>query len=93
MDTQIQQALSRLHHQGQTVSLATLKGQLSSNYPMPVLIQAVKQYKQSPATVLELPLEAANNTPTAEEDDRLARLERQIEALTARIEHLEAKQR
>ncbi|USD36790.1 MULTISPECIES: hypothetical protein [Ferrimonas] len=93
MDSQIQQALGRLHRQGQTVSLATLKGQLSGSYPMPVLIQAIKHYKQNPDSVLQLSPEVTDVPPVAEPDDRLARLERQIQALTARIEQLEAERR
>ncbi|MBY5990642.1 hypothetical protein [Ferrimonas balearica] len=85
MDDALRIALTRLERAGKAPTLALLKAQLGPNaYPMPVLIQALKQWKVAPQP-LDGPLPSATREPQA---PTLASLQQQIDALHKTVAEL-----
>lgn len=87
MDDNIRRALTQLSSNDKTPTLAQLKGKLGPQaYPLPVLIQALQQWKVAPQPLTEpLPeAPATNTTPT------LAELQQQVEALRQEVAELRA---
>lgn len=87
MDDNIRRALTRLSESGRTPTLAQLKARLGArSYPMPVLIQALQQWKVAPQPLSEpapeAPVEASEPTP--------AQLQQQIDALRLEVAQLKA---
>jgi hypothetical protein len=76
-----------LEQQGKEPTLALVKARLSTKVPMPALIVAIKNWKNSKRVPkIEVTLEPA--TP----DAKIAELEKKIVELTQRIERLEGNQ-
>ena len=92
MNPELVNALNRLHQKRQSVSVATLKAQLTVPLPMPQLIAAIKAYKADPETVLS---QACTVAPTPEKsnenalEQRVAELEKQLKQLMSRVARLE----
>ncbi|SHI10949.1 hypothetical protein [Ferrimonas marina] len=84
MDPVIHQALSDLHRQGVSPTLARLKSKTGHSFPMPVLIQALKQWKANPQ-----PLEAEPALKPAEPTAPAPDLAAQVAALQQRLTELE----
>lgn len=92
MNPELVRALNRLHQKGQSVSLATLKAQLTTPLPMPQLIAAIKAYKADQETVLSQTSTAAPTPEKSNEnalEQRVTELEQQLKQLMSRVAQLE----
>ncbi|NAW85341.1 hypothetical protein [Photobacterium halotolerans] len=84
----LERAISTLIAEGKEPSVALVKARLREPLPMPVIIQALKSWKQH-AKVPDI--KASQATP-ASDSERLAALEQQVASLTARLAALEQAQ-
>lgn len=91
MSSEITQALTdaidALVNEGKEPSVALIKSRLVDPLPMPLIIKALQSWKSS-ARVPKI--EKVDKQPSAEA--RIAALEQQVAALTARLEQLESQQ-
>lgn len=83
---ELKSVLEGLQAQGKEPTVALVKARMSTPVPMPALITTIKSWKNAnrvPKVEVAAPQENAT--------DKLAQLEQQITALTARVTLLEAK--
>ena len=86
---ELKQVLEQLHREGKEPSVALVKARLSTSVPMPALITTIKSWKNAqrvPKVEIAVPDQANDN-------DKIAQLEKQVQALTARLIALEDKMR
>lgn len=80
----LEQAIAALVAEGREPSVALIKSRLSRPLPMPLIIQALQAWKKN-ARVPNI-----EQTPAPQNQEaRIAQLEQQVAALTARLEQLE----
>lgn len=85
VSAELESVLQTLKEQGKEPTVAIVKSRLSSSVPMPALIATIKSWK----SINRIPkVEIAQPAETSE--IRIAKLEDQIAALTARIDALES---
>ncbi|WP_100753251.1 hypothetical protein [Vibrio salilacus] len=82
---ELKQVLEQLQHEGKEPSIALVKARLSTSVPMPALITTIKSWK-SAQRVPKIEIAAPEQ---ANDSDKIAQLEKQVEALTARLTVLE----
>ncbi|MBV7300060.1 hypothetical protein [Enterovibrio paralichthyis] len=83
----LQQAIDTLVAEQKTPSVALIKSRLSEPVPMPLIISALQRWKKN-GTVPKVELVEKEK----DAQQRIAELEAQVKALTARIEALEQRQ-
>ncbi|WP_120513920.1 hypothetical protein [Photobacterium salinisoli] len=81
----LERAISTLIAEGKEPSVALVKARLSEPLPMPVIIQALKSWKQH-AKVPEI---KTRDAAQLSDSERIAALEQQVASLTARLSALE----
>lgn len=84
---ELKDVLEQLHSEGKEPTVALVKARLSTPVPMPALITTIKSWKSSnrvPKVEVAVKKEVADS-------DRIAKLEKQIADLTARLNALEEK--
>ena len=84
---ELENVLTQLQQQGQVPTVATVKAKMSTPIPMPALISAIKQWKQTQSI-------PALKTPSKviTDQERILALEHAVASLTERIEQLEKQQ-
>ncbi|MBY6186973.1 hypothetical protein KUV89_10095 [Marinobacter hydrocarbonoclasticus] len=88
MDDTIRRALTQLTESGKTPTLAQLKARLGpKSHPMPVLIQALQQWKVAPQPLAEAPKAAAQ---VVSDEPTPAQLQAQIDELRQQVAQLQA---
>ncbi|WP_105903032.1 hypothetical protein [Vibrio gangliei] len=85
---ELQRVLSTLQAEGKEPTVALVKARLSIPVPMPAIITTIKSWKAS-HRVPNVEVAAQETLRSAEE--RIVELEKQVQALTARLELLERK--
>ncbi|GAA4878151.1 hypothetical protein [Ferrimonas pelagia] len=88
MDTAIRRALTQMMAQGIEPSLALLKKHTGHQYPLPVMIQALRSWKAQPQPLDETPPPAATS-PTSTDPLSLAAVQQQLEALQQQVTQLQ----
>ncbi|QIZ77405.1 hypothetical protein [Ferrimonas lipolytica] len=84
MDATILAALQQLSAIGKQPTVALLKSKVGRGFPLPVLIDAIKQYKTNPDAITVTTTQAANH------DVSLADLQRQMKQMQQQIDQLTA---
>lgn len=84
-------AIKSLVDENKEPTLALVKSRLTSRIPMPIVIDAIKAYKQNPNIIKQLATPPALNKtePKHTLEQRVTELETQVAQLLKRIEHLE----
>ncbi|NOH83057.1 hypothetical protein F0249_04485 [Vibrio sp. 03-59-1] len=84
ISAELENVLQTLKEQGKEPTVAIVKARLSSPVPMPALITTIKSWKNNHRVPKVEIAQTADST-----QDKIAQLEAQVKALTARIEALE----
>ena len=84
ISAELENVLQTLKEQGKEPTVAIVKARLSSPVPMPALIATIKSWKSNHRVPKVEIAQTADST-----QDKIAQLEAQVKALTARIEALE----
>lgn len=83
-------AIKHIIKEGKSPSLALLKSKTRNQYPLPLLIQALSQYQSGQLNLEEEP-DLEPQRQALSEQEKIVRLEEQVQQLTRRIETLESK--
>ncbi len=85
-------AIKTLVNENKEPTLALVKSRLTSRVPMPIVIDAIKAYKQNPDILKQLatPAETKQTEPKHSLEQRVTELETQLAQLVDRIKQLEA---
>ncbi|WP_394247974.1 hypothetical protein [Vibrio profundi] len=83
---ELESVMKSLQSQGKEPTVALVKSRMGTPVPMPALIAAIRSWKNANKVPK---IEVADNTQ--ESPDKITQLEQQIEALSARVNMLEAK--
>ncbi|WP_459782127.1 hypothetical protein [Photobacterium sp. R1] len=81
----LESAIQSLMAEGKEPSVALVKARLREPLPMPVIIQAIKSWKQH----AKVPKITETPAATASDSERIAQLEAQVASLTSRLAALE----